>query len=413
MATTEAHIVDLERRMQGLKERKTSSSNRSLVLISLAVFIVGFIFLSQTVSYSHAALFLVTGVMGLALYHAHFGFTSSFRNLIVSGRSVGIRAQMVMFVIANLLFLAVLVHGSAFGHAVKGNVSPVGMSVLAGSILFGIGMQLGDGCASGTLYHTGGGDIRGILTLIGFVLGSVIGSANYTWWMTTPHVGSVSFVQSFGATGGLLFSFLVIAIVFAIVYFIEKRRNGNVEPLFSKGQFQWKSVLKGPWSWVAGGIVLAIGNFVLLVVSGKPWGVTSAFALWGAKIAQGLGVHVQNWGYWQTASNAATLHHSLWSHLETTDNIALMAGALLAAALGGMIPKYFRKIPWQMVVGVLVGGVLMGYGARIAFGCNIGAYFSGVASFSLHGWEWFIGAMIGSIIGVGLRPVCKLKIDKF
>ena len=30
----------------------------------------------------------------------------------------------------------------------------------------------------------------------------------------------------------------------------------------------------------------------------------------------------------------------------------------------------------------------MGYGARIAFGCNIGAYFGGIASFSLHGWLW-------------------------
>src|SRR3984893_8544489 len=99
---------------------------------------------------------------------------------------------MVMFIIVNLLFLPVLLHSTIFGHVVKGNVSPVGLSVLVGSILFGIGMQLGDGCASGTLYHTGGGDVRGILTLSGFVAGSLIGSAHYAWWMTTPNVGSIS-----------------------------------------------------------------------------------------------------------------------------------------------------------------------------------------------------------------------------
>jgi hypothetical protein len=33
---------------------------------------------------------------------------------------------------------------------------------------------------------------------------------------------------------------------------------------------------------------------------------------------------------------------------------------------------------------------MMGYGARLAYGCNIGAYFSGVASASLHGWLWFV-----------------------
>lgn len=28
----------------------------------------------------------------------------------------------------------------------------------------------------------------------------------------------------------------------------------------------------------------------------------------------------------------------------------------------------------------------MGYGARLGFGCNIGAMFNGIASASLHGW---------------------------
>jgi hypothetical protein len=46
----------------------------------------------------------------------------------------------------------------------------------------------------------------------------------------------------------------------------------------------------------------------------------------------------------------------------------------------------------------------MGYGARLAFGCNIGAFFSGIASGSLHGWVWFVFGLIGSVLGVALRP---------
>jgi uncharacterized protein len=410
MAMTESQIRNLDTHIDAGKDAKKRKTNLPLTVISLAIFVLGFFFLGQTVSYTQAFLFLVTGVMGLTLYHAHFGFTSSFRHLIVSGRGIGIRAQMIMFIIANLLFLPVLLQGSIFGHQVTGNVSQVGLSVLAGSIIFGIGMQLGDGCASGTLYHAGGGDIRGILTIIGFIVGSVIGSKDFSWWMSTPNIGPVSFIQSFGAFGGVLVSFILIAILFFIVYTVEKRRYGKVEPLFGKGQFKWETVIKGPWSWVAGGFVLAVGNFILLLVSGKPWGVTSAFALWGAKAAQTFGIHVENWGYWQAPAKAADLHASLFHNLETTDNIALMVGALLAAALAGKFPKrYFQNIPIQMIIGVLVGGVLMGYGARIAFGCNIGAYFSGISSFSLHGWEWFVGAMIGSYIGIALRPVCKLK----
>lgn len=410
MAMSENYILNLDTRSEDTGKAQKRMSNRPLTLIALAIFVIGFFLIGQTVSYTHAFLFLVAGILGVTLYHAHFGFTSSFRHLIVSGRGIGIRAQMIMFVIANLLFLPILLQKTILGHPITGNVSQVGLAVLAGSFLFGIGMQLGDGCASGTLYHTGGGDARGILTIIGFVVGSVLGSKDYTWWMKTPNIGPVSFVKSFGAAGGLLVSFLLIAAVFFIVYSIEKRRYGKVEPLFVKGQFKWENVLKGPWSWIAGGIVLALGNFVLFLVSGKPWGVTSAFGLWGAKIIQPLGIHVENWGYWKTPVNAAALHANVFNNLETTDDIAIMAGALLAAALSGLAPKrFFQHIPIQMFIGVLVGGIMMGYGARIAFGCNIGAFFSGISSFSLHGWEWFVGAMLGSLIGVALRPVCKLK----
>ena len=44
----------------------------------------------------------------------------------------------------------------------------------------------------------------------------------------------------------------------------------------------------------------------------------------------------------------------------------------------------------------------MGYGARIAYGCNIGAFFSGVASTSLHGWLWIAAALPGCWIGLRL-----------
>ena len=46
---------------------------------------------------------------------------------------------------------------------------------------------------------------------------------------------------------------------------------------------------------------------------------------------------------------------------------------------------------------------MLGYGARIAYGCNIGAYFSGIASASLHGWLWFAAAFLGNIAGTRLR----------
>jgi hypothetical protein len=59
----------------------------------------------------------------------------------------------------------------------------------------------------------------------------------------------------------------------------------------------------------------------------------------------------------------------------------------------------------------VVGGLLMGWGARLGFGCNIGAFVGGVASGSLHGWVWFGCALVGSLVGIRLRPLFGLSRD--
>ncbi len=382
-------------------------SQRGWVTFSCALFLVGAGFLANTESLTQALLYLIAGVLGLALYHAHYGFTTAWRSFLVYGRGAGIRAQMITFFIANILFLPVLLHGHWFGHSVSGYVFPVGLSVLAGSFLFGLGMQLGDGCASGTLYHTGGGDVRGILTLIGFVLGSVLGSLNFPWWMKTPHIQPISLLKVFGPAEGFVLELVMLAAVFGLTLLVERRRNGPVIPIIQKREhFDWRAIVKGPWSLITGGVVLAVGNVLVLLLSGKPWGVTFAFALWGAKIAQGIGLPIAHWGYWQISANSSALHHSIFHDATTVLDLGVIVGALLAASLAGRLPNpYLRRFPTRMLAAVVLGGVFMGYGARIAFGCNIGSYFSGIASFSLHGWLWFISALFGSAIGVKLRPL--------
>ena len=71
-----------------------------------------------------------------------------------------------------------------------------------------------------------------------------------------------------------------------------------------------------------------------------------------------------------------------------------------------------RRIPPRLALGAVIGGVLMGYGARIAYGCNIGAYFGGIASFSLHGWLWGVMAIAGTFVGLRLRPLFGLTNPK-
>jgi uncharacterized membrane protein YedE/YeeE len=51
----------------------------------------------------------------------------------------------------------------------------------------------------------------------------------------------------------------------------------------------------------------------------------------------------------------------------------------------------------------LVAGFFLGYSSRLAFGCNVGAMFSGISTGSLHGWLWVPLAFAGTLIGVRLR----------
>lgn len=370
---------------------------------ALAVLVLGTLFLGYAYSIKHGALFLVGGGLGIALYHAAFGFTSAWRVFIMDGRGRGLRVQMILLALAVILFFPFLASGTLFGNPVKGFVSPLGTSVLAGAFMFGIGMQLGGGCASGTLFTAGGGNARMLVTLLFFIIGSVLATINFDWWVALPSLAPVSLVDKFGAAGGILVSLILFAAIAAVTILVEKRRHGALENEPASQRQGISRLLRGPWPLIAGAVALVLLNFATLALAGRPWGITSAFALWGAKGVQLIGIDPSAWAYWQLAPNAKALSESVLADVTSVMDFGIIAGAMLAAALAGKFAPSL-DIPLRSVLAAVIGGLLLGYGARIAYGCNIGAYFSGIASGSLHGWLWAVFAFAGNMVGVKLRP---------
>jgi uncharacterized membrane protein YedE/YeeE len=268
-------------------------------------------------------------------------------------------------------------------------------------------MQLGGGCASGTLYSAGGGSIRMFVTLAAFVAGSVIGLLQLPFWERAPAWPAVSLVARFGAGPALVASLALFAGVAALALTVERRRHGVVEPTFTTRDGRG-SLLHGPWPLVGGALGLAAVNIATLALAGRPWGVTSAFALWGTKLLMWVGVNAAAWPYWQPAARAAELRASVIQDVTTVMDIGIMLGALAAAGLAGRFAPTWR-VPWRSMAAAILGGLMLGYGARIAYGCNIGAYFSGIASSSLHGWLWFASAFAGNVAGTRLRPFFGLR----
>lgn len=250
-------------------------------LIAFALLVLGGLFLFNAVSARQAILFIVGGALGLTLYHAAFGFTSAWRVFIRERRGAGLRAQMVMLALAVLLFFPALAAGSLFGQPVSGFVSPVGTSVIVGAFIFGIGMQLGGGCASGTLFTVGGGNARMLVTLLFFILGSLIATQHVGWWFALPSLPPISLVAELGLAPALVLSLAVFIGIAGVTVRMEKARHGTLETPPSAEWRGWRRFLRGPWPLVWGALALALLNFLTLYLAGRPWGITSAFALWG------------------------------------------------------------------------------------------------------------------------------------
>jgi hypothetical protein len=286
---------------------------------------------------------------------------------------------------------------------VTGAFVPAGVQVALGAFLFGAGMQLGGGCGSGTLYAAGGGSVRMFATLAAFCAGGFWASLHMDAWQRLPAAGELVLGAALGWPQAVTLQLAVLGALY-----LALRRWADAGPLVAppKG---WTRVIAGPWPLAAGALLLATLNLATLLVAGHPWSITWAFTLWGAKAAQRLGWSPGEEGFWAGDFPRAALVAPVTADVTSVMDIGIVLGALAAAGLAGRFAPNFRVPPLQLAASVL-GGLAMGYGARVAFGCNIGAFFSGVASTSLHGWLWIAAALPGVWVGARLRPAFGLSV---
>jgi uncharacterized membrane protein YedE/YeeE len=316
-------------------------TQRAVALAALAALLGGALMLGEQ-GWRFGALLLIGAMLGMSLYHAAFGFTSAYRSAFLHRDVTGVVAQLVMLGLAMLLFAPILARGEAFGHGVVGAVAPAGLQVAIGSFLFGLGMQLGGGCGSGTLYTVGGGSARMLVTLIAFCAGAFAGSLDMARYAGLPTLGTVSLAAEFGFGSAILLQF---AVLVALWLGLRRWSRGTAQrPLWGPGLTQ-RSLLAGPWPLLFSAVMLAVLNLATLLVAGHPWTVTWAFTLWGAKAAAALGWDPLSSVFWTGGSPRAALQGSVFR-----DNISIMdggiiLGALLAAALAGRFSPSLRVPP--------------------------------------------------------------------
>ncbi|MEO1549252.1 MAG: YeeE/YedE family protein [Pseudomonadota bacterium] len=365
---------------------------QSKILPGLAAFGIALVCLAsaQYGGWRNVAATLIGVIAGFGLYHAAFGFTGAWRRIISEQRSIGLRAQMLLLGLTVLGTYPLLVWGD--GNAW---VHPVGIGLVFGAFLFGMGMQLGGGCGSGTLFTVGGGSTRMVITLTFFIIGTMFGRSYAAWWRELPSFDRVSLLSEFGLWGAWAITFAILASLWALARTIELRHHGTLEA----GR-PMQSLVRGTWSPWAGAVALAGVGVLTMWVLNRPWGITAAFHVWGAHLVGLVGVTGPAEGAWSWVSRAQNI--SVFQHTTSIMDFGLILGALAASGLAGRFAPVWHLTRREVATAV-AGGLLMGFGARLSGGCNIGAYLGGVASGSLHAWAWALAAFAGSSLVVWWR----------
>ncbi|SET88491.1 YeeE/YedE thiosulfate transporter family protein [Paracoccus homiensis] len=334
----------------------------------------------------YGMLLLVGLGFGIALEGLRFGFAGPWRAMITRREPSGVLAQLLSIALVSIVAIPLL--ASNPGELV-GAQAPIGFAMVGGAFVFGICMQIVLGCGSGTLVNAGSGNPVSLLALPFFALGSFAGAYHLIWW---TDLGSLP-VLTLQGTGGLVATLALLAVAAAIILW----RAAPGVPRLNRRHAIAAVVIAA----------LALGN---LVIAGQPWGVVYGLGLWAAKAYSAMGGDLAASAFWSAPGSAERLSSSILTDYTSLTDIGIIAGAFGVAAwrrgaLAAALPGY----PARAWIATIIAGFLLGYSSRLAFGCNVGAFFSGISTGSLHGWVWFVAAFAGAFFGIRLRPLLGLE----
>ena len=161
-------------------------------------------------------------IFGFVLQRSRFCFTASMRDPYLTGSTTVTRAVLIALAITSIGFTAIKYGYFANGLPIPGQsyIAPISVATGVGAFMFGIGMVIAGGCASGTLMRVGEGFWMQLLSLFFFIVGSLWGAHDYGWWkmnfmLTAPKIFLPDYL---GWLGGLLANLAIIAILYVIAH---------------------------------------------------------------------------------------------------------------------------------------------------------------------------------------------------
>lgn len=214
------------------KPRKPKKSQIPYAILLTALIIAFGIYLGQ--GNNKLPVYWGFGVaFGYILQRSRFCFTAAFRDPCITGSTSVTRAVLVAFAVSSVGFLAIKYASGLKGAETNLNmagVSPIGLPLALGAVLFGIGMVIAGGCASGTLMRVGEGFLMQMLVLVFFIAGSAWGAHDMGFWgKFNEHAPKVYLPDVFGWFGAILVQGLIIVLLYIAALKWQQKKMGTMD----------------------------------------------------------------------------------------------------------------------------------------------------------------------------------------
>ncbi|WP_027109219.1 YeeE/YedE family protein [Lacticigenium naphthae] len=408
---------------------KVSVSN---IAGSLLLILLIYIFqLYQSVPLT-SAVQLWTGIaFGYLILRANVDFSAGIVEFFNAGNSYQYNSLLMLF--AAGIFATVGIHYAAFaGGALPAyltasstqfipgtqTVAPIDLNLLLGSFLFGVGMVINRGCGSATLANIGQGNGRYLFTLFFMLVGTIPGQ----WIQTVFQKNQVGHLfdpiylpEKIGYIPTMIVSLAGIGLLFLIgrLYENDRKRNGTFKEVEQVGPaeindpkqpfnfFERRNLyvlFQKDWSRSAGAFIFALVLVFQLTITKQTFTLTATVKKPALYLLQSSGL------FTETAAFQMPLEE-MNQGLFANPDVVFLLGILLGAFIYSMLSGTFI---WRMNLSgkeapyFIVSGLLMGFGAVLANGCNVGAVYSGIVNFSLSGWVALVCAFTGAFVSMSV-----------
>ena len=415
--------------MKNLGKRQKIEAVVGFALIAL-VLVLGFA--GAFASGSVFAKCLIGLGFGYALTRGDFGFAGLSNRACRKGSTKLLRALLLMFVISSIIVGAFLIGGVI--DATNLWINQISWGLLFGGILFGIGMAFSSCCATGVLQDVPVGFSRAFITLIFFGIGVFVGfplmgtgfATNSLFSTASSTRGGVWFVDFFsnggtnltaGVIGAILLTIVLAVAVGLLAKWYEKKVAKNFteveEVVEEKGTSVWDRFFVNKWSLAQTALIISLLFGLLYAVSQSGWGASTVYGNWfGTILHNWFGVDSAALAAW-TQRPESSFTTPLFSSSSYMQNIGIIVGAFVGLLLSGKFVDVFKeglKIKPMEVLLFAVGGLLLGFGTRLSWGCNVGALYTPIANFSLSGWLYLFFLFGGGYLGNMIRKAFYKKI---